>query len=144
VLEALTTCEQVVGDVQDVIRLVVRLVDLQQLHSVVDLVVQPHCLHHVVNQRHTACRDRSNSPRDLVRGSRTAQHRPAVVVAILVLPVEPMLDPTLEQTEPFAYLALHSKRPPWRCCRSSQTDVRSSGMGVSSDFRSQRDSTALV
>ena len=85
VLETLAAREQVVGDVRDVVRLVVRRVDLEQVHAPVDLLVEADCLHHPLNQGHTPRGDGSDAIRDLVAGARATQHRATVVRAVLVL-----------------------------------------------------------
>ncbi len=69
-LEALPTRKQVVRDVRDVVGLVVRRVYSQPMDPVVDLLVETDRLHHAMDQRHTARRNRADALGDLVARTR--------------------------------------------------------------------------
>lgn len=65
-LESRPTRQQVVGDAQDVIRLVVRQVNLEQAEAIVDRPIKPQPFHQQVDRADPARGNRTNSLRDLV------------------------------------------------------------------------------
>jgi hypothetical protein len=65
-----------------------------------------------MNQCDTACRDRPDASRDLVRCADAAQHGSTVVRRVLVLAIKAPLDPPLESAQSSTYHGLHLKGPP--------------------------------
>jgi hypothetical protein len=68
----------------------------KKLHSAIDLPVETDRPRHLVHQTDPARGDRSHTRSDLIACSRPAQHWAAIVVAALVLALEPSLDLTFE------------------------------------------------
>ena len=65
-LQAGATSQQVVGDVQDMIRLAVGQVDLQYVEMPIDGLIQSQPFHHLMYDADPTCRDRSRLIGDFV------------------------------------------------------------------------------
>ena len=96
VVQALATRERVEGDVEHVIGFFVRSMESKKLHSAIDLPVETDRLRHLVHQADAARGDRSHTRSDLIACSCPAQHWAAIVVAALVLPLEPSFNLAFE------------------------------------------------
>ncbi len=105
--EARPAGQQVVGDVQHVIRLVVRQVELQQVQAVVDRRGQSQLLHHQMQRSEAAGRDGPRAVGDLIVDVRGRQHRP--FGAGVVVLVQTKFDAALAVCELLSYLSVHSK-----------------------------------
>ena len=121
VLQARSAGQQVVGDVQHVVRLVVGEVDLQQLDVLVDQLVEPQFPYQEVHGPDSAVGGREDAISDLVVDVRGGHHGPTTPA--IVVPVQPPRDPPLASFDPFSYRGVHSKTSVlrnWESCRHSQ------------------------
>ena len=99
--------EQIVGDVQHVVRLVIRHVNFQQMQIAVDGFGQPQLLGDQMHRPHAAGGDSAGAVGDLVVDIRGREHRlPATAVVVLV---QPPLDATLALSQLLSYFVVHSK-----------------------------------
>jgi len=68
--------QDVVSDVEHVVRFVIRQVKLEQVNSAVDPLSELHLLHHALHESHPAGRNAACALGDLVMNVRAPQHRP--------------------------------------------------------------------
>ena len=106
-LQARAACQEVVGDREHVVRLVIGQVNLQQLQLPVDCLVEPNLLHEKMHRADASGDRRSRALGKLVVDVRGGHHRP-VAAAVVVL-VEPPHDPPLASLDLFSYPGVHSK-----------------------------------
>ena len=107
VLQARSAGQQVVGDVQHVVGLVVGQMDLQQAEVAVDRLVEAQLSHQQVDGPDAAVGGGPRAIGDFVMDVRGGHHRP-VASAVVVL-VQPPGDPPLASFDLFSYLGIHSK-----------------------------------
>ena len=107
VLEPRAARQQVVGDVQNVVRLAIGQVNLQQVETVVDLAVETQPFHQQMHRADSTRGDRPSSIRDLVVDVRGGKFRPLRRPAID--PLQPPGDSLLAGFQLLAYFGVHSK-----------------------------------
>ena len=107
VFQARAARQEIVGDVQHMVRFVVGQMDLQHLQAVVDRLVEPQLPHQQVHGTHAAGSNRSRALGDLVVDVGGRHHRPRTPPIVLF--VQPPGDPGLALFDLFSYLGVHSK-----------------------------------
>jgi len=107
ILEHVAAAQQVVGDVQDVVRFVVRRMKLQQTHTPIDLLLEPAVADQPVDRPDAAMRHRLHPIRQLVADARRVQYRSGFVGMHRFS--KPPLDSVLSRGDLSSYLRLHSK-----------------------------------
>ena len=107
VLQTAAAGQQVVGDVEHVVRLVVGPVQFEQGELVVDRRIEPQPLHQQVDRTDPAVERRPGAVGDLVVDVAGAEHRPPAVAAVIL--VQAAENPPLATRDLFAYLGVHSK-----------------------------------
>ena len=109
VLQALAVAQNVVGDVQHVIRFVIRQMDLQQMHVGIDGVDQPHL---AGQQMHRADPAMTKAPAAIGHfiANRAGRKHRAPAAAPLASRIESLLDSALASQEFLGCSIFHSKR----------------------------------
>ena len=107
VFQARAARQEIVSDVQHVVRFVVGQMDLQHLQAVVDRLVEPQLPHQQVHGTHAAGSNRPRTLGNLVVDVRGRHHRPRTPPIVLF--VQPLGDPGLASFDLFSYLGVHSK-----------------------------------
>ena len=106
-LEPRPSSQKVVGDVQDVVRFVVRQVNCEQAEPIIDLAIEAQPVHEQVNRADPACRDRPRPVGERVPDDRRSKFRPSRCRPIR-LP-QPPGDSFLACFQLTSYLCVHSK-----------------------------------
>jgi hypothetical protein len=101
--------QHVVGEVQDVVRLVIGQVDLEQVQATVDLLHQPRRLGQLLNRAEAPHPEAARPFRHLVVDVRRPEHRLFLVAPVAV--AETVLDAALAVAEIPLCTLLHSKCP---------------------------------
>ena len=109
VFQPLSATKHVVRDVQHVVGLVIRLVNLQHSHVCVDRFGQPKPAYHTLHCTHSAVCDSARLRGDLVLNVPASQHRPPGVHRNSRLQL--LLDSPLLTRHSLPYDLLHSKSP---------------------------------
>ena len=109
IFQALATCKQVVRDVQHVIRLVVRKMDLQQMQPSIDLFDQSDLARQRMHRAQSPARHPPRAVGDLIVNPPRTEHRPPLGRPGS-LPQSP-LDPSLAFPKLQRSTGLHSKSP---------------------------------
>src|SRR5690606_11546896 len=115
VLQTSATCQNVVRQIEHVIRFVIRKMALQQRATIVDGSIETDSLNHPVDHSHASHGSRAESIGDLGVEATALHHR-----ARLLRPVpwcEPRPDPILAPSQLLVVRFLHSKCPPWQPSR---------------------------
>ncbi len=106
-LQTRSAGQQVVGDVQHVVGVVVGQMDLQQAEVLVDRLVEPELPHQQVHGPDAAVGGGPRAVGNLVMDVRGGHHGP--VASPVVVLVQSSRDPPLASFDLFSYLGVHSK-----------------------------------
>ena len=109
IFQAAPPGQHVVGEVQHVIRFVIRQVDLEQVQAAIDLLHQPRRSGHLVNRAEASHRKAPSSLRHLVLHIGRPEHRLLLIAPVPVS--EAVRDATLAISEIPLCTVLHSKCP---------------------------------
>ena len=107
VLQAGTVAQRVVGQVEHVVALVIRQVNLQQVQAAVDRLSQTELADQEHDRAQAAVAHAARPLGHLEADVAAGQHRPRTITQLPL--VEPPLDPPLGGTQSTLYLGLHSK-----------------------------------
>jgi hypothetical protein len=121
VFQACAVAEGVVGQVEHVIRLVVRAMDLQEVQAAVDGLHEPDFPRQLMHHADAAHADGPHLVSQLHTDVAGCKHRPA---SILPCPLQSPLDPPLGFPQTILYPALHSKSSLSPGQRSNRTPLR--------------------
>src|SRR5271166_5032340 len=108
--QARAASQHIVRDVEHVVRLVVRQVELEQPHAPVDRVVQTDRFDESMDQPDSAGRNGPRALGQFVVNVAGGQRR--AVAALIVMLVQPLLDPPLVSRQTLSYRSVHSKTLP--------------------------------
>ncbi len=109
VFQSLTADQDVIGQVQDVVALVIRQVDFEQMQVPVQVLHQSQALHHQMEGADTAAVDALNARGHFVNNVAGFEHRSRLVFP--VLRCQPVLDSLLAVPQNLGVGSVHSKWP---------------------------------